>query len=708
MNYKTIFLSSPSEGLEECREKVYKVIEGLDGYHCIRMEDFGSRDKNPLDFCLSKVKECDLFIGILGHLYGSCPEDNQESYTEKEYNEAVKSNKPQLMFLASDNFHVPQDLIESDQKREKQRRFREKVSKLFTRDTFDSCDDLVPKVVKAVWNWERKPTFTPVSSSEIIKMELNVIGDKYLPEQYIERPIDDIARKFLESQQKLLLIVDGAGTGKTSLCCHLTDYIPRERPIVFISCGHIDDVFEEITRQLVNQTGKDLAHSELNPVIILDAINEFENLSSMRSNLTLLLKQLSGIKAQCIITCRDVSWPYLDPQENTDFLRPFLYEGQKYGMESFSSDRLNKVIEGYFSHFGIVGEVSGSARSSMAHPLLLRFFCEAYSGYEVGRVRDVYSKELFETYLSRKRKDICHRLHLSAPNAVDEFLEALAGIFWDFEEMENSQMFANLPHGGRNPVHGSLYSSLLETQILVEREHPTTTRRTIFKYDEFQDFITARKFYRDIARENRTENPGPKVCAEYIAKLKSRPALETVAGFIFAISHDNSEHGGKEWRDVCDFGHLHSRAVIRALIQVPSKNFFPGEFELLLTLAESEYPNMLAIDYVVDRYAYLPENLQEQVKPWIEFGYPELTARIICDNFNSSTKTGWSAIWQLLKRDRSQISHRSLLGFAIDMVRTKEFSDELIKLLELLKKSADPEIRREAGTGLDIVKRREE
>ena len=70
---KTVFLSSTAKDLHDYREAAYRAISALDGYHCIRMEDFGARDAASDDFCRQKVAECDVFVGILGHCYGSCP-----------------------------------------------------------------------------------------------------------------------------------------------------------------------------------------------------------------------------------------------------------------------------------------------------------------------------------------------------------------------------------------------------------------------------------------------------------------------------------------------------------------------------------------------------------------------------------------------------------------------------------------------------------
>ncbi len=45
------------------------------------MEDFGARDWAADDFCRAKVKECDGFVGIVGHVFGSAPDGSNRSYT---------------------------------------------------------------------------------------------------------------------------------------------------------------------------------------------------------------------------------------------------------------------------------------------------------------------------------------------------------------------------------------------------------------------------------------------------------------------------------------------------------------------------------------------------------------------------------------------------------------------------------------------------
>jgi tetratricopeptide (TPR) repeat protein len=153
---RSVFLSSTSRDLTEYRQVVIEAINGLDDYKCVAMEDFGARDWAADDFCRAKVAECDLFVGIVGHLYGSCPEGCAQSYTEREYDAAIAAERPRLMFIAPEDLPFPGNLRETDEKWQKQRAFRQRVSQARIRDTFTSPDDLARRVVAAIRNWEQE------------------------------------------------------------------------------------------------------------------------------------------------------------------------------------------------------------------------------------------------------------------------------------------------------------------------------------------------------------------------------------------------------------------------------------------------------------------------------------------------------------------------------------------------------------------------
>jgi hypothetical protein len=149
---KRVFLSSVAKGLESFRDGACKAINRLDGYHCVRMEDFGARSKAPQEYCLEAVESCDCFIGIIGQRYGSCPPGCSESFTELEYRAAEKANIPRLMMIAPDDLLVPANHREPDEAFEKLKRFRDEVFSQNTAAFFKSEESLALAVVTALQN----------------------------------------------------------------------------------------------------------------------------------------------------------------------------------------------------------------------------------------------------------------------------------------------------------------------------------------------------------------------------------------------------------------------------------------------------------------------------------------------------------------------------------------------------------------------------
>src|SRR3954454_22824387 len=109
-----IFLSSTSKDLGDYRTQVIARLRRLDGVNVVAMEDFGARSGSPKTFCLEKVHECNLYVGIIGQLYGFVPEEDEKSLTEQEYQAAADAGRDRLVFLAPDNFAVPVSLVLED------------------------------------------------------------------------------------------------------------------------------------------------------------------------------------------------------------------------------------------------------------------------------------------------------------------------------------------------------------------------------------------------------------------------------------------------------------------------------------------------------------------------------------------------------------------------------------------------------------------
>ena len=153
---RKVFLSSTSRELAEYREKVIDALQRLDGWDVIHMERFGARAWDADDFCLKKVRECDVFVGILGYCYGSVHEQSGKSFTEREYDEAIRTNKPRLMYVAPRGFKVDAEVLIADGKADRQQAFRNNVNSQQIRDEFESPDNLAMRVVVDLRNQERE------------------------------------------------------------------------------------------------------------------------------------------------------------------------------------------------------------------------------------------------------------------------------------------------------------------------------------------------------------------------------------------------------------------------------------------------------------------------------------------------------------------------------------------------------------------------
>src|SRR5687768_4016755 len=91
-SYK-IFLSSTKKDLEKERKSLIELLKTAD-YEVCCMEWFGAFTKHPKDEVEDYVKQCPIYIILIGESYGSVPEmDNVllgKSFTEFEYDAACK------------------------------------------------------------------------------------------------------------------------------------------------------------------------------------------------------------------------------------------------------------------------------------------------------------------------------------------------------------------------------------------------------------------------------------------------------------------------------------------------------------------------------------------------------------------------------------------------------------------------------------------
>ena len=144
-----VFVSSTFRDLLEERQDAIRNI--LDLKHIpAGMELFPAADINQLDYIMKVIDECDYYLLIMGGRYGSMDADGV-SYTEREYDYAVNTEKVVIAFVHSDPADIPVRKSDVDPKvTEALNRFREKVMTGRLVKSWGNRQELEPLVLKSL------------------------------------------------------------------------------------------------------------------------------------------------------------------------------------------------------------------------------------------------------------------------------------------------------------------------------------------------------------------------------------------------------------------------------------------------------------------------------------------------------------------------------------------------------------------------------
>ena len=144
-----VFVSSTFRDLSEARQDAIRNILDL-GHIPAGMELFPAADINQLDYIKKVIDECDYYLLIMGGRYGSMDADGV-SYTEREYDYAVETEKVVIAFVHSDPAAIPVGKSDVDPKVvEALDKFREKVMTGRLVKTWGSREELEPLVLKSL------------------------------------------------------------------------------------------------------------------------------------------------------------------------------------------------------------------------------------------------------------------------------------------------------------------------------------------------------------------------------------------------------------------------------------------------------------------------------------------------------------------------------------------------------------------------------
>jgi tetratricopeptide (TPR) repeat protein len=147
-----VFISHTSDmaRFPEGRSFVQAALDAVSraGLASVDMRYFAARDGQPAEYCRARVHECDIYVAIVGHRYGSMVPREAVSYTELEFQAASEADLPRLVFLLEAD-ELPQELPDTD--RQPVERFRQRLcgAGLMVRG-FSSADGLELEVFHAL------------------------------------------------------------------------------------------------------------------------------------------------------------------------------------------------------------------------------------------------------------------------------------------------------------------------------------------------------------------------------------------------------------------------------------------------------------------------------------------------------------------------------------------------------------------------------
>ena len=109
----TVFVCSTFSDLSGERGAVLDAIRRLQLQHD-SMEFFGARAEQPIETCLLEVRKSDVLVVIVGHRYGTIVPELGVSYSEAEYSEGYRLEKPCLVYIRDENVLILPRYMERD------------------------------------------------------------------------------------------------------------------------------------------------------------------------------------------------------------------------------------------------------------------------------------------------------------------------------------------------------------------------------------------------------------------------------------------------------------------------------------------------------------------------------------------------------------------------------------------------------------------
>lgn len=333
----------------------------------------------------------------------------------------------------------------------------------------------------------------------------------YSSSNKIGRQIEHL--KYITS--KLLVITSKAGQGKTNLICDLVDKVLLKRgiPFVYLNGYEIDpnDIGNSFAAFMLPNTNiafdeviRDVdiycKYKRCPIILIIDGLNENPLPSVFARKLELFLD--SVLQYDCVKVVMSCRTEYYD-----EHFKSFdsLFEHTIVKLENINhhlqDDENQRLIKNYFQYYSIQGSVSDNICNQFGENLLLlRIFCEANKGKNVGHVYHIRREELFFEYyivmcdnlVDKVLKEENRKLD---KNRITSFIRNIVKYMVDNDVYFNvpiEYIFSTLS----SEEERSIFNRFLDENILLRKDLAPESKGAFshlevvnFTYDAYRDYL---------------------------------------------------------------------------------------------------------------------------------------------------------------------------------------------------------------------------
>jgi hypothetical protein len=210
------------------RSYVQAVLDAVSraGLAAVDMRYFEARDERPADYCRQRVRQCEIYVAVIGFRYGTIVPEEDISYTELEYQETGVAGLPRLLFLLEEAASPTADLADADRGRAEGFRRRLLVAGLMVR-FFTSDDDLELEVFHAL---TKAAAAEPAAVPRQLPAAVPYFVGRSTELALLDSLVQNSAGSGMARPAAISAIGGAAGVGKTAFAVHAAHQLASRFP----------------------------------------------------------------------------------------------------------------------------------------------------------------------------------------------------------------------------------------------------------------------------------------------------------------------------------------------------------------------------------------------------------------------------------------------------------------------------------------------